>query len=166
MQENHKYIAKLNRDNVDELNRAQKNLCVYVCFVVDYIYRKHSKGYTEQENDNNYKAWLGSPMASTISTPIVNEAECRDFLRQFDENFDTYSRSLVFQNLSGFTTELVAGPYSRNSNELRIFNFHQYINDVKSNGYFNDERNMAAFNELVYFKGVVKSCVKLSDPSI
>lgn len=163
-----KYITELSsRDYNDTLKCEQKNLCVYVCFVVDYIYRKHSKGYTIQQNDDAYQAWLDSPMASTISTPIVNEAECRDFLRQFDENFDTYSRSLVFQNLSGFTGGLSSpGSYVRDSNELQIFNFHQYINDVKSNGYFNDERNMAAFNELVYFKGVVKNCAKLADPSI
>lgn len=166
-----KYITELSKDNVDKLNIQQKNLCLIMFNLVDYIYRKHDANYVPVETDETYQAWLDSPMASTVSTPIVNEAECRDFLRQFDKNFDTYSRSLVFQNLSGFTGGLIKnpGPYARNSKELQIFNFHQYINDLMVNGRLKSVEELDkidANNALVTFQETVNKCVELDAPSI
>lgn len=168
-----KYITELSKANVDKLNIQQKNLCLIMFNLVDYIYRKHDANYAPIENDETYQAWLDSPMASTVSTPIVNEAECRDFLRQFDKNFDTYSRSLVFQNLSGFTGGLSRNPgsYVRNSSELQIFNFHQYINDLMVNGRLKsveelDKINIDANNALVTFQETVNKCVEHDAPSI
>lgn len=141
--------------------------------LVDYIYRKRGANYVPVENDETYEAWLNSPMASTVSTPIVNEAECRDFLRQFDNNFNKYSRSLVFQNLSGFTGGLSKNPgtYVRDSNQLQIFNFHQYINDLMENGRLKtveelDKINIDANNALVTFQEIVNKCVEHDVPSI
>lgn len=165
-----KYITELSRENIDKLNLRQKNLCLIMFNLVDYIYRKHDANYVKLENDDTYQAWLDSPMASTVSTPIVNEAECRDFLRQFDKNFDTYSRSLVFQNLSGFTGGLLSpGSYARNSKELRIFNFHEYINDLMINGRLKSVEELDkidANNALITFQDTVNKCAELDAPSI
>ena len=168
-----KYITELSKANVEKLNIQQKNLCLIMFNLVDYIYRKRGANYVPVENDETYEAWLNSPMASTVSTPIVNEAECRDFLRQFDKNFDTYSRSLVFQNLSGFTGGLSRNPgsYVRNSSELQIFNFHEYINDLMVNGRLKsveelDKINVDANNALVTFQETVNKCVEHDAPSI
>lgn len=168
-----KYITELSKANVEKLNIQQKNLCLIMFNLVDYIYRKRGANYVPVENDKTYEAWLNSPMASTVSTPIVNEAECRDFLRQFDNNFNKYSRSLVFQNLSGFTGGLSKNPgtYVRDSNQLQIFNFHQYINDLMENGRLKtveelDKINIDANNALVTFQEIVNKCVEHDVPSI
>ena len=168
-----KYITELSKANVEKLNIQQKNLCLIMFNLVYYIYRKRGANYVPVENDETYEAWLNSPMASTVSTPIVNEAECRDFLRQFDNNFNKYSRSLVFQNLSGFTGGLSKNPgtYVRDSNQLQIFNFHQYINDLMENGRLKtveelDKINIDANNALVTFQEIVNKCVEHDVPSI
>lgn len=132
-----KYISKLPDGSPKELITKQKNLCMIVFQIADYIYRKHSQNYVKYDNDDLYEEWLkdNDKIKPSLSTKIINERECQAFLNELDKKFDKYSNLLAFTNLQEAAGQFDSPvSYVKDDKQLKIFNFHEYIKDLTKDG--------------------------------
>lgn len=171
-----KYISQLPDNTPDEMVTKQKNLCMIVFKIADYIYRKHSENYVEYQNDELYEEWLkdNNQIRPTISTKIINERECQAFLRELDndDNFDKYSNLLALTNLKETACQFDSPvSYVKDSTQLKIFNFHEYIKNLMSDGKLKpaEEIEQIDMSTLLFeFSEIVNSCapVEPTSPSV